>query len=1134
MIQWMLLSNPIQSSKSYNFITGWGDIVMTVKKSKKLLYGISLFLLSGLVMLLAGCGGGGGGVAATTPGEGTVAGYMNALVAKTAARSADSVPAGYAPVENATVVCAGKSDTTDADGYYEIKEVPSGTQTCTATKENLTEITFSVVVVANETVVATAQDSTDTAFEPEVTGALSVSSTPTGASISIDGTTIEDTTDATLLLVPGTYSVVLSLTGYETSQAKSVTITQNATATAAFGALSPMITQIVVSPDSYAFTTVSATRQLAASCTYIDSTSGDCTSDVTWTSSDEQAATVSASGLVTSVGAGSATITASNSDGSASDTIIVSVTDTFTSITVTPSSIDDLIEGTTQTLSASCVWSISGSASCASLTWSSDDGNVVTVDAQGVVSGVGAGSATVKASSDGVESDAVSVTVIEDTLQTLSVSPSTIDSLLIGATSNLSIVCLWTSSGLAECPALTWSSGDDDIATVSASGVVTGIAVGNTNVTASANGIDSNSVAVTVVDVGTLENISVTPASITNLGINETSALSAACTFVGTGSGQCPTLTWTSADISVATVDPSGVVTGVAAGDTTVKAASGDVDSNNISVNVNTPPAASITSPADGASYAQTVDISFSGTGTDAEDTSGALTYNWTSDIDGEIAQTSDFTKYDLSAGTHTITFSVTDTGNLAASTSTTLIVTQNNAPTAQIVLPADNSTYNATTDILFTGAATDPDTGTNYLTYAWVSNIDGSLSSDAIFQTSDLSIGTHTITFSATDRGSLTDQKSITVVIEQNTEPVAGIASPTTGSSFGETASITFIGSATDAEDNQSELTYSWTSDIDGEIATDLVAVVDTLSQGDHLITFTITDTGNLTDYATITITIGANTAPTAVITSPAEGASYNQTQTITFNGLNSTDAEENALELGYLWVSNADGVIGTTGTFTLDDLSVGDHTILLTVKDSGNLADSTTVSISIGANTAPEVTISSPTDGASYNQTDNITFQCTVVDAEETIMTTYAWSSSIDGSFGGNSPLVQVSTLSTGTHTITVSVTDSGGLSDNDSIELVINANTAPTASITSPADGASYTGADYITFQGSASDAEDDALGLSYEWSSSIDGVFSTLIIAPLVNTLSAGTHTITFKVTDSGALTADDSITLHIAD
>lgn len=88
----------------------------------------------------------------------------------------------------------------------------------------------------------------------------------------------------------------------------------------------------------------------------------------------------------------------------------------------------------------------------------------------------------------------------------------------------------------------------------------------------------------------------------------------------------------------------------------------------------------------------------------------------------------------------------------------------------------------------------------------------------------------------------------------------------------------------------------------------------------------------------------------------------------------------------------------------------------------------------------------------------------------------------------------------------------------------------NTAPTASIASPGNNASFSQGASISFSGSASDAQDGNLTSGLRWTSNIDGAIGSG--ASFSRTLSAGTHTITASVTDSGGMNGTTSITVNV--
>ena len=98
-------------------------------------------------------------------------------------------------------------------------------------------------------------------------------------------------------------------------------------------------------------------------------------------------------------------------------------------------------------------------------------------------------------------------------------------------------------------------------------------------------------------------------------------------------------------------------------------------------------------------------------------------------------------------------------------------------------------------------------------------------------------------------------------------------------------------------------------------------------------------------------------------------------------------------------------------------------------------------------------------------------------------------------------------------------------------DAQSNVCDGNTAPSVTIASPADGASFQEGDAIGFSASASDTEDGDLSASIAWSSDKDGSIGSGASLNL-STLSANAHVITAAVTDSGSLSGSDSISITV--
>ena len=157
------------------------------------------------------------------------------------------------------------------------------------------------------------------------------------------------------------------------------------------------ISSVVVSPNNTSVT-VGATRQLTA---VARDASNATVAGVAfqWTSSAAQTATVNASGLVTGVAPGTASVSASVGTVSGASTVTVTAAPVAT-VTVTPNPATVARTKTVQ-LTATLKDAAGNVLTGRTVTWSSNNLLVATVNNSGVVTGVFVGNATVIASSEG-------------------------------------------------------------------------------------------------------------------------------------------------------------------------------------------------------------------------------------------------------------------------------------------------------------------------------------------------------------------------------------------------------------------------------------------------------------------------------------------------------------------------------------------------------------------------------------------------------------------------------------------------------------------------------------------------------------------------------------------------------------
>ncbi|HET8725751.1 MAG TPA: Ig-like domain-containing protein [Anaeromyxobacteraceae bacterium] len=205
---------------------------------------------------------------------------------------------------------------------------------------------------------------------------------------------------------------------------------------------------------------------------------------VTWSSSASGVATVSASGLVSGVGAGAASITAT-SEGKAGTATVTVVANPVASVAVSLAT-NPLPQGSSTQAVAVTRDAAGNVLTGRTVTWTSSDTTVATVSAAGLVAGVNPGAATITGTSEGVAgSVALSVNAVVVGSVTVSLSSPVLG---IGKIAQGAAVARDPSGAVLAGRAITWTSSAPAVATVSATGVVTAVSLGTATITATTGG----------------------------------------------------------------------------------------------------------------------------------------------------------------------------------------------------------------------------------------------------------------------------------------------------------------------------------------------------------------------------------------------------------------------------------------------------------------------------------------------------------------------------------------------------------------------------------------------------------------------------------------------------------------------
>lgn len=457
------------------------------------------------------------------------------------------------PLDDTSVVWS-SSDTNIAtiNGSGIVTGNNNGTVTITATLNADSSFSASVTLMVKThvselaIVSENAFDERDTVqFEANVTPQTASDKTLQWSSSDDNVLTINAQTGFATAIAPGTATVTVSATdGSNVTATKQITVYPRIQSLTLTGGTSILLGE---------------TKQLTAAI-YPE---GIRNTSIQWTTSDASILTVDSQGRVTAVANGTATVTAASMadpDIFATQTITVK---TLVGI-ISVSGMKTLDAGSTVQLSAAVQ---PASASDQTVVWSSSNTDVAVVDANGLVSGISSGSATITATAaDGSGTQGtISVTVYPLPDQ-LTISGES--DLLTGETAQLAVVMLPTN---VRNKGVTWTSSNIAVATVSNTGLVTAVGSGNAVITGRAVGNTAVFVEHEVTVTTRVATITLDAPEKVNVG--EIGTITANVTPATASNQQ---LNWSSSDEEIAVVDADGNIYGISAGYVTITATTTD------------------------------------------------------------------------------------------------------------------------------------------------------------------------------------------------------------------------------------------------------------------------------------------------------------------------------------------------------------------------------------------------------------------------------------------------------------------------------------------------------------------------------------------------------------------------------
>jgi ABC-type transport system substrate-binding protein/PKD repeat protein len=470
--------------------------------------------------------------------------------------------------------------------------------------------------------------------------------------------------------------------------------------------------------------------------------------------------------------------------------------------------------------------------------------------------------------------------------------------------------------------------------------------------------------------------------------------------------------------------------------------------------------------------------------------------------------------------GIYTVTLTVEDTiGQLSDADEMTVTVLDVTSPTADA---GPDQTVDFGDLVAFDGSGSSDNVNTpEELNYTWVLNDDGAVVTlYEMDPTYTFTVpGEFTVRLWVEDDAGLEGYDEMIVTVVDDVPPVADAGAD---QDVDQGTNVVFDGTGT--TDNSGIAEYLWEFDYDGAAQTlyGSAPSFDFDIPGVYTVTLTVTDLGDNTDTDTVVITVRDTGDPVA---DAGADQSVDVGDTVTFDGSGSTD---NVEVVNYTWTFEYDGATETLfdvdPTFTFD--IAGDYTVTLTVEDAEANSDTDTVVISVAAADEP------PVADAGADQTvdvgDTVTFDGSG-STDDSEIVNYTWTFEYDGA---PETLYDVDPTFTfdivGTYTVTLTVEDDGGATDEDTVVITVEEPSAVTLAADAGSDQTVTVG-DTVTFDGG--DSTGDIV--SYTWTFEYDGETETLTgESPTFAFDIAGEYTVTLTVEDADGDTDTDTVTITV--
>jgi trimeric autotransporter adhesin len=697
-------------------------------------------------------------------------------------------------------------------------------------------------------------------------------------------------------------------------------------------------TSISITPSSSSLPK-GAMQSFTANAHMTNSTTQNVTASTAWQSSNTSVATISSNGTLTAVGPGSTIVTGNYRDFSSTASVTVS-NSTVTAIVVTPI-IASAAKGTTVQFSANATISNGSMQNLTNaVSWVASPTAVCTVGAGGLATAVSPGICAITASSSGVSGNAT-LTVTSANLVSITLSPSTL-SVAIGQTEQITATGSFSDGTTQNITSTaSFTSSNPAVATISAAGVLQGVATGGANITAT-----SGSVHVTqpvLVTAATLQSIAISPSTL-SIAAGTNQQLTATATFSdGSTQNVTSTLNWVSSAPTVANVSSSGLVSALASGDATITGTSGTISATlTLSVTPAQVVSISLTPASINLAIGQSQNFSATAAFTDGTTQDVTESAGWSvanpalAGVSNTLGLAGQLTG--LAAGTTTVSAALNGVSGSASVTVNPAVLTTITVTPSSLSLALGLSS-----SLTATGVFSDGSTQNLTTSAAWSSSNPTVLTISASGAALPIAVGT--VTVNATI-GSVSGSASVTVT-------AATLRSIQLSASQGSLAaglseSVTATGTYSDGSIQNINGSVQWTSSSPAVATVSAAGVALAIAPGSTTITATLNGVS-----ATLELNVSQAVLQSITVTAPSSSFALGFNLQLTATGTYSDGSTQN-LTGSVSWTSSNSGIAVVSNAGLLAGVAVGEITAAASLQGvTGSL------SITVNAATLMSVAI-------------------------------------------------------------------------------------------------------------------------------------------------------------------------------